>query len=228
MIKNRLVATIFRGAAAIFALGVIMSQVGVFRGDINFPIMMYYTIQSNILAGVMFAILFVRTLKGLKNDGAKGSASYLPRFEMVCVIDLFLTFFVYWVMLVPQSFSMDGDMGLWTFDNLAVHLITPLLCLVDYILFAKPGNLKYKDTFAVLIYPLSYVLLTSIMGFCGFNYGYLGANGMPVRFPYFFLDFDQLGLMVFVYVAALVLFFLLLSHIMYFIDKKRGKSVKTQ
>lgn len=224
MIKNRMTATIFRGAAMIFALGCVMRQVGVFSGSVNFPIMMYYTIQSNILAGVMFAILFFRTLKGLRAEGAKGSAGYLARFEMVCVIDLFLTFFVYWVMLVPQSFSMDGDMGLWTFDNLAVHLITPLLCLVDYFLFTKPGHLKYKDTFAVLIYPLSYVLVTSIMGFCGYDYGYLGANGLPVRFPYFFLDFDQLGLMVFAYVAALVVFFLILSHIMYFIDKKRAKT----
>ncbi len=223
MIKNRMTATIFRGVAMVFALGCVMRQVGVFSGHVNFSIMMYYTIQSNILAGVMFAILFFRTLKGLRAEGAKGSASYLARFEMVCVIDLFLTFFVYWVMLVPQSFSMDGDMGLWTFDNLAVHLLTPLLCLVDYFLFTKPGHLKYKDCFAVLIYPLSYVLVTSIMGFCGYDYGYFGANGQPVRFPYFFLDFDQLGLMVFAYVAALVAFFLILSHIIYFIDKKRAK-----
>ena len=225
MIHNRRVAAIFRGAAMAFSLVGLLAQMGVFEGHFRIASFMYYTIQSNLLAFILFVILFARTVKGLKQDGEYGEAGYFSRFEMVCTVDLLLTFLVYWVLLVPQSFSMDGDMNLWTFTNLAVHLITPLLCLVDYVLFAQPRRLQYKDVYAVVIYPLAYVLFTSIAGLAGYSYGTSAVDGSVTRFPYFFLDFDELGMTVFLYIFALVALFLVISHVMFLVDRKWKKPV---
>lgn len=193
-------------------------------GPINTGQYMYYTIQSNLLALILFGMLLVRTIKGLRSGGAAGSASYFPRFEMVCVIDLLLTMLVYWVMLAPGAFSMSGGFDLWGFDNLTVHMITPLLCIADYVLFADSGHLKYRDVYYVTIFPLSYVAYSSIAGLLGYVYR-TTADGVAVRFPYFFYDFDTIGAQSFLYISALVLFFLLISHGLYWLDKKVQKPV---
>lgn len=185
---------------------------------------MYYTIQSNILALVLFGILFAKTVMAYRQDGRFGKTGYFPRFEMICAVDLLLTFFVYWLVLVPQAFSMGGDNGLFSFGNLSVHLVTPLLCFADYILFAEPHHLKYRDVYGILIFPLAYVAFTAAAGFTGYVYG-VAADGAPVRFPYFFLDFDRIGIMVFAYIAALAAVFLVISHLLYLLDRKWNKPV---
>ena len=183
---------------------------------------MYYTIHSNLLGFILFVLLIYATIKYYKKNGLHGEVGYHARFEIVCVIDLLLTFGVYWIMLVPQTFSMDENASLWTFKNLAVHLVTPLLCLIDYILFTPSGHLQYKDVYYVLIYPLFYVVFSSVVGFLGYVYR-ITATGRPVRFPYFFYDFDEIGLQSLLYIAILAIIFLLISHIFYWIDKKVKK-----
>lgn len=125
---------------------------------------MYYTIQSNILTLVLFVLLWLRTFQAWRQEGAEGLADYYPRFTFVVVIDILLTLLVYWILLAPQAFTMGEDYALYTFSNLCVHLFTPLFCLIDFILFLPSGKLKYRDVYAVLIFPLGYVLFTTIAG----------------------------------------------------------------
>lgn len=228
MIQNRRIALIVRLGFFIVAFVGLSIHTRIFTGDASPGIFMYYTIQSNLLALVLFGMLTVRTFLALKREGRIGSCSFFPRFEMVCSVDLFLTFVVYWVMLAPQAFTMGSSYSLLSFDNLSVHLITPLACLVDYVLFTTSKHLKYRDVYAVAIFPLAYVAFTSIAGFLGYTYYINPADGLPVRFPYFFFDYDRIGLMAFAYIGALLAFFLALSHGLYFLDKKWKKPVLTK
>lgn len=218
MIQNRLAALIFRACGFVCALAGLLTHFKIFSGGFSPGALMYYTIQSNLLALVLFAMLLVRTARGLSRDGRRGNAGYFARFEMVCVIDLLLTMLVYWVLLVPTAFTMGGSFELFTFDNVAVHLLTPLFCLVDYLLFTPSGHLRYSDVYAVLIFPLLYVVFASIAGFSGYTYR-IAADG-PVHFPYFFMDYDRVGAGAIIYILALAAFFLLLSHGLYWLDKK--------
>jgi hypothetical protein len=227
MIKNRKFALVFRLSALLFALIGVMKQIGVFEGQVSFRSFMYYTILSNVLAIAMFALLVIRTAKSLR-DGPTGTNGWHSRFVMICAVDLFVTLTVFWVLLTPTvelSYLM-------TFENIAVHTITPLLCLADYILFSEPKSLKYQDVYYVCIFPLGYVLFTSIAGLMGYVYRYEGimSNSFsstpewtPVRFPYFFIDFDKLGVMAFAYIGVILVFFLILSHIIYWVDQRRKK-----
>ena len=185
---------------------------------------MFYTIQSNLLAIILFAFLAVRTGMSLR-EGVHGSAGWHTRLGMVCAVDLLVTLVVFWVLLVPEVPASY----LWTFDNIAVHTVTPLLCLFDFILFSEARKLKYRDVYYVCIYPLGYVVFTTIAGLAGYVYYFSSTFSSPassqieitaVRFPYFFLDFDRLGLMAFAYIGAILVFFLILSHAIFFIDRK--------
>ena len=223
MIKNRLVALLFRLAALGLALIGLLSMTGVLGGEPRLSSLMYYTIQSNILAVALFALLAFRTAVGLR-WGIHGSAGFFMRFEMVCVIDIMLTFVVYWFMLAPSMFTMVEGYSLWTFDNLAVHGITPLLCLIDYVMFSQSRHLKYRDVYTVVIYPLAYVAATTFVGFFGYTYYASAADGKPVHFPYYFYDYDRIGIDALYYIGALVAFFLIVSHLFFLVDAKLRKS----
>jgi len=181
MVKDKRIALLFRSSAFIVAVIGLLAMMGVFKGEMHFATLAFYTMQSNVLAIVLFGMLIVRTIIGL-SEGNKGNAGYFARFEMVCVINIMLTLFVFWILLAPTMFSMVGGFDMWSFDNLAVHLYTPLLCLFDYILFTQPKHLKYRDIYYILIFPLGYLTGTSIAGLLGYVY-MTASDGNPMRFP---------------------------------------------
>ena len=224
MIQNKRFALAYRTCAVLFAAIGLLKQIGAFEGKVNFGSFMFYTIQSNLLAVILFAFLVIRTGQSLRK-GLQGGAGRDTRLGMVCAVDLLVTMVVFWVLLAPEV----SVAYLWTFDNIAVHAVTPLLCLFDYILFSEPQRLKYQDVYYVCIYPIFYVVFTSIAGFAGYAYSFSstfsGPNTghidvTPVRFPYFFLDFDRLGLAVIVYTAAILALLIVLSHIIFILSRR--------
>lgn len=222
MIRHRGVALVWRLACLAFSLLGVLAVSGLLEGEWQPGMFAYYTILSNLLAVALFAMLSVRTAAALRREGPVGGCGWFARFEMVCVIDILLTFLVYWVLLAPRAFSMGGGaMGMWTFSNLAVHAVTPLLCLADYLLFAESGHLRGRDVFLVAAFPLAYVAGTSLMGLGG--YVFRVAEDGPVRFPYFFFDYDRVGWLSLAWIAALVAVFLSLGGLLYLLDKKVKK-----
>lgn len=218
MLQNKHIALVTRTASAIFALVGILAMGGLFRGAWQWSSFMFYTTLSNALAFVMFVYLAFATAASIRRDGDYGPLRRGAGFEMVCMADIILTFVVYWVLLAPK-FPAEGR---WQFDNLAVHGVTPLLCVADYVLYTPPDSLKYRDVYGVIIFPLLYFAGTSFAGFAGYVYS-REPSGQAVRFPYFFLDYDRIGAMVFVNVAIMLLVFLALSHALYFLNRKSRK-----
>jgi len=228
VIQNKRFAFTYRLCAFVFATVGLLKQIGVFEARISFRSFMFYTIQSNLLAVILFAFLAIRTGISLR-EGLHGSSGWYSRLGMVCAVDLLVTLLVFWALLVQE---VPPDY-LWSFDNIAVHAVTPLLCLLDYILFSEPRRLKYQDVYLVCIYPLCYVIFTSIAGLAGYVYYYTGAfsgtfsntaqgvsDTILVRFPYYFLDFDRLGIVAAAYTGAILILFLILAHVIYIVDRK--------
>ena len=225
MVKNKLFALLFRLCALLFALIGILKSIGVFSGTVSFGSFMYYTFQSNLLAVFLFSFLAVRTAGSLR-AGLQGCVGRHTRLAMVCAVDLLVTMIVFWALLAPEVPASY----LWTFDNIAVHTVSPLLCLLDFILFSEVRLLKYRDIYYTCIFPLFYLAFATVAGFSGYVYYYRLTPGsiyssslisVPVRFPYFFLDFDVLGVKAVIYIVVLFVFFILLGHLIYFVDRKR-------
>jgi hypothetical protein len=138
---------------------------------------------------------------------------------MVCVVDLLLTFVVYWALLA------SGEKGaLMRFDNLAVHFFSPMLCLIDYVLFTVPGYSRRRDVYAALIFPLSYMVYTSAAGYSGYTYG-IHTDGSPRHFPYFFLDFEMLGATSLLYIGLVAGMLIAIGYGVYLIDHKVRRSI---
>ncbi|MDR1838787.1 MAG: hypothetical protein LBQ93_04275 [Treponema sp.] len=102
MIRNIRFALAFRLGSCLFAIVGLLKQIGAFSGMVSFRSFMYYTVQSNLLAILLFAFLTVKTIKGLREE-IHGNAGWHPRLGMVCAVDLLVTFIVFWTLLVPQG-----------------------------------------------------------------------------------------------------------------------------
>lgn len=213
-------AAFFRWGALLFVALGLMDQLDLFGRATSSVPLVYYTTQSNVLALVLFLALAVRTTLGLR-DGGHGGAGFFARFEMVCVVNLLVTLVVFWVYVAP------GASGLWTFRNLAVHLVTPLLCLVDYLMFARVPHLKYRDVYLSCVFPLAYLVFVVVAAFAGYTYGYRTdqtGSLVAIHYPYGFLDVDQNGASTVVYSLAVLAFLVLVSHVFFVIDAKVRQS----
>lgn len=220
MIKNKKFALGFRIFALILSIMGIASHLGVFSGELKLDSVMFYTIQSNILAIVLFGVLTYRTITTYKENKGDGNLSYTPRFSFVCMVDLLLTMIVYWVLLAPTTFNMGSGYSLFTFNNLTLHLFVPLLCILDFFMFTKSKEIVHLDVYMPILFPLFYLILTSITGAFGYVFFVVESTGKNVHYPYFFMDYDLYGAKVLINVLVMTILFVLMSYLLYFINKK--------
>jgi hypothetical protein len=220
--QNKIFAIVFRACAFLFALWGIMAITGVFRSAVNPVTLLAYTIQSNILTAVLFGILLVRTIRCIPGGG-KGPLflekpfGFFPRLSAFITFAIFVTMLVFWFILAPGMTTRS----LLALDNLAVHLITPLLMLADYLLFTERGKLKKHDPLLCAIIPYLYLLEAMTIGLTrSVRYDSLGN---PSYYPYMFLDIDRFGPRVILTVAAMTLFFLGIAFFWRYLDKKLGQ-----
>ncbi|MDR2266453.1 MAG: hypothetical protein LBE09_02550 [Christensenellaceae bacterium] len=220
--NNRLIALIFRAASVVLCLAGLLDITGAFGGTFSPNMLLFYTNQSNILVLVMFIMLLVKTVQDVAKNGINGSASYFERLSAIVMLAISVTMLVFWLMLAPTigGSVMGGANYLWTFSNLQLHLITPLLMIVDFFVFAKPGKYKKADIHFFACVPLAYLVQATILGFSGVVY--MVRDGQNIYFPYFFMDYYNTKGWVALYLVILVIFFLGLATAFYFLDKKRG------
>jgi hypothetical protein len=216
--QNRVFATGYRTIAFLLCLAGNLDLLGIFSGKFNVSVLLYYTTQSNVLCLVWFGFLLARSLSDMTSQGKTGSCSYNERFSAMVTISITVTMVIFWVMLAP---TMDAE-ALWIFSSLQPHLFTPLLMIVDYILFTNPGKLTRRDPLYFALVPLSYWLQATILGLSGVIYRTDETTGVAIRFPYFFIDYDQSGWMVAVYVVGIALFFFSSTWLLVRSDHRRS------
>jgi len=222
VIKNRVIALAYRITAFLVCLFGILWATNLFSGEFHGVALLYYTIQTNILVLAMFGMLIVKTATTLKNEGKEGENGFFPRLSAGALVAIALTLIVFWLVLAPFMLP-EGAGYLKSFSNLSVHLIAPLLMLGDYIMFSKGGALKKTDPYLFMIVPIVYLVKTLIIGFSGAVKFQIPELTEASNFPYFFLDYNDVGGFMFLYIAVMSAFYLGLSFAMLAIDKKRAK-----
>jgi hypothetical protein len=221
MRNNRLVALGYRTVAFVAALIGLLNTLGVFRGEVNGEMLLFYTTETNVFVVLIFALLLIRTALDIKNKGTDGPSSYHERLTAIVTLSISVTMLVFWFLLAPAFESLDY---LLSYSNLQIHLITPLLMIFDYFYFAEPGKLKKQDPWLFALIPLEYLAQATILGFAGFVYDVLSKEGTEVHnFPYFFIDYHQLQGWVFAYVAVIFLFFIALAYLLLWFDHRRAR-----
>ncbi len=223
MIKNRIAQIVFQTVYCTLAILGIIGSLGYFNQSFNADFYVYYTNLSNyICIGLMFVSLIQTIRKANKKDD-DGLVSTAPTFKFLCVILIMVTFLVYNILLAKDSSAFDYFTSL---SNLLMHLILPIMFILDWILFYKHGKVKWYYPLLSTIMPLVYVIFVLIRGAI-LN----GATG-TIIYPYFFLDVDKLGWGgFFTWLSILVMFFVLIGYILYFLDniklfKQKYKKLK--
>jgi hypothetical protein len=219
MIKNRIFALIFRITAFLLCLFGILVCTGILNGQLIPKSLLYYTIQSNILMLIFFGVLIYKTAMALKKEGKIGNNGYFPRISAGIFLAIMLTMIIYWVILLPEVLSSSTWQSLFTFKNLSVHLITPILVLIDYILFSNKGHIKKNDPFIFCIVPLVYVIQALVLGSSGVIYA-VKETGFVMHFPYFFMDHNVVGLWIVLWILGLALFYLFMGKILFYLDHR--------
>ena len=167
---------------AVSAAGIIITAAGsdFMAGN---GVFMYFTIQSNITIALISAVFLCSNVSEL--FGGKGFINdTLLMIKYVFTVAITITFIVFFTVLAPLV-SPDY---LFSFDNISVHLIVPVLALCDFFIFDSEIKLNAKNCLLGLAMPLWYLFffLAGIpLGFC---YDSSGSKA-----PYFFLDYENNG-----------------------------------
>ena len=217
--NNRIFTIIFRSILIVIIItGVLLTAIK--DGVFHFNTMLYYTTLSNVFVLIITSLLLFRTIMDFSKLGKSGSSTIYVPLHFVALVDIMITFLVYWTLLVPSDIKLRGSEMIFSYSNLAVHLIVPLLFAFDYYMFSRPKSISYKIIFYTWIFPLCYLVLALILGFSNHKFG-TRDDGSIIRFPYFFIDFDEQGYFIILWVMGIIAFFSIVAFLGYIIDKKR-------
>lgn len=178
-------------------------------------LMSYYTLQSNVIC--LIAFIIVLTLELLDRQ-YKTDIYYLIKGGLV--ITIAITAIIYHIALAPGGFQMDAlqnSISNKMLANFLVHTVSPLLVLLDYILFDEKGHFKFFYPILWLIQPLNYVVYVYTYSNLGGSFYNIGGSR---QFAYFFLDYNELGYMgVLKWLVIIILGILIVSEILVILDK---------
>lgn len=178
-------------------------------------LMSYYTLQSNVIC--LIAFIIVLTLELLDRQ-YKTDIYYLIKGGLVIAIAI--TAIIYHIALAPGGFQMDAlqnSISNKVLANFLVHTVSPLLVLLDYVLFDEKGHFKFFYPILWLIQPLNYVVYVYTYSNLGGSFYNIGGSR---QFAYFFLDYNELGYMgVLKWLVIIILGILIVSEILVILDK---------
>lgn len=161
--------------------------------DGSAELLKYFTVLSNLLLGaasLLFAIGLELKLCGVLKRVPRG----VRLLKYMAVAAVGLTFATVLCFIGPRT----GFRGSYKGANLWLHLILPVMAMLEYLLIDREGRLRFRHTFLCLICPAAYGVF--YLGNLIIN-GY-GGQGHPNDW-YGFADSGPAG--VFVVIAALVL-----------------------
>lgn len=142
--------------------------------------MVYYTIQSNIMCFLFYAVIII-----LHFCGKLEKSNYYHILHGTVVMAITLTMVVFQTVIINNETAFDGHEIVSVF----VHLIVPLLIIFDYLIFEKKGTLKKSYPF---IWSLSLVIYTVMLVI------YMKTGGTFVggaKYPYMYMNIEKYGVL---------------------------------
>ena len=163
----------------------------------------FYTILTNILVAICYTVLLVKP--------NSRSGIFFSQPGVLTATTIYITIVgVLYNLILRQLWSPVGYQRLA--DEL-LHVVTPLLFILYWYLFAPKAGLGWKNAFPWLIYPFVYAVFVMFRGsFSGF-------------YPYPFIDANAIGFeKVLINSVGLLIGFFLLSLLFIVITKAMSKT----
>jgi len=132
----------------------------------------YFTIDSNLLVALCVAVIFLIPKTAL--------GSFFKRPSVITAITVYITVVALVYNTVLRSLSVVSGWSMVL--NELMHVIVPILFLIYWIYFVPKHQLKWKNIWTWLAFPLIYICFVLVRGY--------DAN----FYPYPFLNITKLGL----------------------------------
>ena len=174
----------------------------------------YFTLQSNILCFIFYVFLTVYLL--MYGNYKKFKYDKKPYIILKGLIsaNITLTMVMYTFLELTNSVSVyDAHL----IECLFVHYITPVMILLDYIVFDKKGNMQWH-------YPLIWGVIPVLYGIFNFIYTISGGTFVEGKYAYAFYNIDKYGISGVAINCILILVgFFILNFIVVYLDRKVGE-----
>ncbi|MFA7032445.1 MAG: hypothetical protein WC201_02670 [Bacilli bacterium] len=145
----------------------------------NWSSLLYFTAQSNIWIGIYAILAFIFLLIETVTQKPK-VPKWLEILQLVFTVSIAITGLIFCFVLAPTS-----GQNIWTPTNVLVHMLAPVLAIVDY--FVSLRHFRYqKFSFFYATIPFLYYLGLSAIGYLA-KWDY----GQGNHYPYFFLNFGS-------------------------------------
>jgi len=168
---------------------------------INF--LSYFTVLTNIMVALAFTAPLLAPESKLRR--------FFDQQAVRAGITLYITvvMVVYWAVLA----KIHHPEGVSAVTNIGMHLIIPLLYILDWILFAPKGQMSFKRIPYWILFPFLYGIYTIIRG------AFTGA------YPYPFMNVAELGMgPVFINMLGFTAFYAIGATSFIAIGRQLGKS----
>ena len=174
--------------------------------DTKINMFKYYTVDSNILVGVVSLILVIYEFMFFMNK-----ISDIPKWvyvlKFIGTSSIALTFITTLVFLAPKL----GFYALYNNSNLFFHLIVPLLSFVSYIFFEKYES-NYKESILGIVLMLIYAFYYITNVFTHLNNG-----GPTIKYDFYGFLFGNIN-NTFIVVPVIIIVTYLMSLLLLFLN----------
>lgn len=143
----------------------------------------FYTLQSNLWVFILELVLLLLTIiEDVKQISIIKEKMVVLKFVMTVAI--LVTFIVYWSMLAPYV----AQKNVLALSNVILHAISPILMLVDFLVFDREYTFKKNNVYLTIIPPLYYLIFAMVRAKISDTVFTQGS-----RYPYWFIDIDTFG-----------------------------------
>ncbi len=177
----------FRASASLVILIGIARVSNLMSAEPTWTAFLYYTVLSNVLCLGWMVASAVVTLRDAQAEGWVGMSTPSARGAAAVMMAITVTMLIYLVVLVPATFEQPGTYEPFTLTDNLVHIITPILVIVDWLLFVPKGRVRWFDPVLWALPAYAYLLFAFVYGALG------GRFGGGSAYPYPFMDVGALG-----------------------------------
>lgn len=189
IVRSRILAFGYRALAALVIMIGIARVSGLWTANPTWSSFLYYTVLSNVLClGWMVASAIV-TVRDAQRDGWSGASTPSARAAAAVMQAITVTMLIYLFVLTPALFTQPGAYQPFTLTDNLVHIITPILVIVDWLLFVPKGRLRRYDPLLWALIPYAYLVFA-------FAYSALGgrfAGGTTAPYPFMNVETNGVG-----------------------------------
>lgn len=203
MIKDRKIQLVYLSAACTVGVLGVLASAGLFEAAFRWDFYVYYTNISNYLCVAVMLAELIQVLRS-KEDGY---IIVYPKLKFTGLVGILLTFLMFNLIMAPTK-SLTYVLSI---RSVSLHVLIPILYMLDWFLFYERKKTTWKYPLIALTAPISYMVFILIHAAAlKFDSSILCfAGDAPLIYPYFFLNYDELGfggliLWAVIIVAALV------------------------